>query len=451
MNDDHTSQDTRNKLDDLSDILSETVLGDQKALIDKQTQLDGFEDSASSGSSIHDFRQLFNERPEKAEKLVERLRKFFNKMPEDPTGQILREAQGPVGGRSDDAAINMYQADASKIKPDTSSDGKNSIRVPPDSVDLIVTSPPYWQKRDYDINDQLGQEDSAQEYVENLVTALDNWRIFLRSSGSIFLNIGDTYNRRSITGIPGMFVQEAREDGWIVRNEIIWKKKNGVPSSAKDRLVNRHESIFHIVDSRNYFYDLHGYSEAYSDSSNDVWEIAHDRNTGDHLAPFPKDLVRRVVTLGCPPAVCPKCGHTVERKLMRDPINLDTSRPQARRALEIYNESDTLDKRHLYAIQKVGISDAGKAKKFQDGAGKNSEDVQELADEAKRVLGGYFREFTFPKPTTEGWTDCDCNVDKQAGMVMDPFAGSGTTLEVSTELGYRAVGVDLDDSHFSTE
>jgi len=136
---------------------------------------------------------------------------------------------------------------------------------------------------------------------------------------------------------------------------------------------------------------------------------------------------------------------------MRDPINLDTSRPQARRALEIYNESDTLDKRHLYAIQKVGISDAGKAKKFQDGAGKNSEDVQELADEATRVLGGYFREFTVPKPTTEGWTDCDCNVDKQAGMVMDPFAGSGTTLEVSTELGYRAVGVDLDDSHFSTE
>jgi len=107
-----------------------------------------------------------------------------------------------------------------------------------------------------------------------------------------------------------------------------------------------------------------------------------------------------------------------------------------------------LEKKHLNAIQKVGISDAGKAKEFQDGAGRNAEDVQELADNAKKVLGGYFREFTFPKPTTKGWTDCDCKVDKLPGLVMDPFAGSGTTLEAADELGYRAVGVDLDDSHF---
>ncbi|GAA0643260.1 DNA methyltransferase [Salarchaeum japonicum] len=490
-------RDLDEEIDALSNILSENLLGDRKALIEKQMQLGGFEGSVSSASDVHDIKSVFQEHPEQAKGLLEELQEFFDELRREPPSlDELKVAQGPIGGKPDDAELTVHQADATKIEPDVDADHEHAIDVAPNSVDLIITSPPYWQKRDYGIEDQLGQEDSAQEYVEDLVAALDKWREFLRPGGSIFLNVGDTYKRRSITGIPGMFVQEARNDGWTIRNEIVWEKKNGIPSSAKDRLANRHEAIFHLTNDRDYFYDLYGYSKAYGNGSNggDVWEIAHDRNTGDHLAPFPTDLVRRIITLACPPAVCPECGHTADRELERDPINLDTSRTQARRALEIYNvaknrdnfeayededgeyrwrltsgddtitESEEvydseraaeeaidnvqLEKKHLNAIQKVGISDAGKAKEFQDGAGRNAEDVQELADNAKKILGGYFREFTFPKPTTKGWTDCDCEVDKLPGLVMDPFAGSGTTLEAADELGYRAVGVDLDDSHF---
>ena len=440
------------KLSELGEIISERLLGDELAFIEKQIQLSGFEGSVSQTSDIHSIQSLFEENPDDARVLLKELKEYFADLRREPPSlDKLKAAQGPIAPKPFDEELEVYEADATKIEPGIDADHEHGIDVAPNSVDLIVTSPPYWQKRDYGIKDQLGQEETPEEYVENLVAALDKWRTFLRPTGSIFLNIGDTYQRRSITGISGMFVQEAREHGWTVRNEILWAKSNGIPSSASDRLANRHEYIYHLTNNRDYFYDLFGYSKAYGNGSNgsDVWEIAHDRNTGDHLAPFPRDLVRRAVTLACPPAVCPECGHIAERVLERDPLNLDQSRQQAIRALEIYNETPELTKDHLYAIQKVGISDAGKAKEFQDGAGRNAEDVQELADEAKEILGGYFREFTFPKPTTKKWEVCDCDVDTVPGLVMDPFAGSGTALETADALGYRAVGVDLDDSHFN--
>jgi len=488
------------EISQLVDILSDRLLGDQRAFIEKQIQLDGFEGSVSQASNVHGIQTVFEQNPDDARALLKELKEYFADLQrQTPSLDELKAAQGPIAPFPDNEELVVHEADATKIEPTVEADHEHAVDIAPNSVDLIVTSPPYWKKRDYGIDDQLGQEETPKEYVEDLVDALDKWRRFLRPTGSIFLNIGDTYQRRSITGIPGMFVQEARKHGWTVRNEILWAKSNGIPSSASDRLANRHEYIYHLTDNKSYFYDLFGYSKAYGNGSNgsDVWEIAHDRNTGDHLAPFPTDLVRRIITLACPPAVCPECGHTADRELERDPINLDTSRQQARRALEIYNvakqrdnfevyedeageyrwrltsgndiiteseevydlesaaeeavEHVQLEKKHLNAIQKVGISDAGKAKEFQDGAGRNADDVQKLADNAKKVLGGYFREFTFPKPTTKKWEMCDCEVDTLPGRVMDPFAGSGTTLEAANELGYRAVGVDLDDSHFTPD
>lgn len=442
------------ELSNFGDILSDRLLGDERAFIEKQIQPDGFEGPVSQASTVHGIQTVFEQNPPDARELLRELKEYFDELRREPPQlDELKTAQGPIAQVPDGQRMDIHEADATKIEPAVKADHAHVIDVAPNSVDLIVTSPPYWQKRDYGIDDQLGQEDTPEEYVKNLVDALDKWRIFLRPTGSIFLNIGDTYQRRSITGIPGMFVQEARKNGWTVRNEILWAKANGIPSSASDRLANRHEYIYHLTDHRDYFYDLFGYSKAYGNGSNgsDVWEISHDRNTGDHLAPFPYDLVRRAVTLACPPAVCPECGHVTERVLERDPLNLDRSRMQARRALEIFYETPELTEDHLNAIQKVGISDAGKAKKFQDGAGRNAEDVQKLADEAKDILGGYFREFTFPRPTTKKWEMCDCDVDALPGRVMDPFAGSGTTMEAAGGLGYRAVGVDLDIAHFDLE
>lgn len=121
---------------------------------------------------------------------------------------------------------------------------------------------------------------------------------------------------------------------------------------------------------------------------------------------------------------------------------LNEDRPQARRAMRKFKESD-LGEKHIEAIRAVGIADVGKGQEVQNGSGKNSERYVELAQEAKEVLGGYFREFTFPTKTTAGWSNCDCQDETRPGIVLDPFAGSGTTIEVAESMGLSAIGFDI--------
>ncbi|MGW0247991.1 DNA-methyltransferase [Nocardia goodfellowii] len=311
-----------------------------------------------------------------------------------------------------------------------------------DSVDLVVTSPPYWQKRDYGHDDQIGQESTPQGYVSAMMDCLNEWKRVLRPTGSVFLNVGDTYYKKSLVGIPGRIEAAAVDNGWLIRNRIIWTKDGGMPEPAKNRLANRHEYIIHLAPKQSYYYDLYEYSETYGNGANpgDVWQINPERNMSAHLAPYPQELVRRAILLGCPPQVCETCGKPRTRILERTRI-LDPSRPQARRAMELADEAGLTDE-HIRAIQATGVSDVGKATKFQSGTGRNSKTVQALAAEAKEVLGGYFREFTFAKKVTTGWTDCGHGTPSR-GVVLDPFVGTGTTLNVAMSLGRDAVGVDL--------
>jgi len=327
-------------------------------------------------------------------------------------------------------------------------DARRLSFLPDNYVDLVITSPPYWRKRDYGFEGQIGQEKTTEEYVAAIIAAMAEWRRVLRPSGSVFLNIGDTYWQRSLQGIPSLVEASARRAGWIIRNRIIWVKKAGMPDPAQDRLTGRHEYILHFAVN-GYYYDLFGYAERYSSGQKganpgDVWEITPQRNLGKHLAPFPNEIVERAITLACPPFVCSKCGKP-RRRIVERTAELDTSRPQARRALEIAREKN-LTPEHIAAIQATGISDAGKAKLVQNGTDKNAESVRKLALEAKAMLGGYFREFTFAKRRSCGWTDCGCGVPFMPGVVLDPFMGTGTTLDVAKHMERSAIGIDLDVS-----
>lgn len=318
------------------------------------------------------------------------------------------------------------------------------------TVDLVVTSPPYWRKRDYGFEGQIGQEDTPEAYVSEISSALGEWGRVLRKTGSVFLNVGDTFWRRSLMGIPGRIEVEARRDGWLLRNRIIWAKPGGMPEPARDRLAVRHEYILHLVRSRDYFYDLPGYAAAFGNGANpgDVWLFAPGRTMGDHLAPFPEQIVRRAVTVACPLKVCSECGKP-RRRIVERTTELDLARPQARRALELAKDAG-LTPEHLAAVQALGISDAGKATRTQTGTGRNSQRVRELAAEAKTALGGYFREFTFARKATTGWTDCGHDA-YAPGVVLDPFAGTGTTLRVAAAMGRAAFGVDLDPTMETAE
>jgi DNA modification methylase len=429
--------------EEVREVITEIVASfNQEELI---AQLPGGEGSHLSDGQLID--------PQSAQHLYNYFEDYFRPDAISPTESEIQKVQGAIPDMSD-RPIEVERANACMIHPSDSNeeDDEHRLGIESGSVNLIVTSPPYWQLRDYGVDNQLGQETKPEQYIENLVSALDRWEEFLHPEGSVFLNIGDKYKNKSLVGIPGRFAKAARDRGWIIRNHIIWAKENGIPSPAKDRLVPRHEHIYHLVRDDEYYYDLFGYSQVFGNGSNpgDVWRMSHDRNTGDHLAPFPRELVQRAVTLACPPAICPECGELHTRQIERPLTNLNPDRPQARRALEKY-ENSSLTKEHLKAIRAVGISDAGKAKQIQDGAGNNDQEIQEKADEAKEVLGGYFREFTFPQPTTVGWSGCECDVDAVPGMVFDPFAGSGTTLNTAYSLGYQAWGTDLDQSNFQRD
>lgn len=315
--------------------------------------------------------------------------------------------------------------------------------LPDNSIDLIVTSPPYWNKRDYGHPAQIGQEATPEAYVNAILECLDEWKRILRPHGSIFLNVGDTYYKKSLLGIPGRIEWDAvNSGGWLVRNRIIWAKEYGMPDPVKNRLANRHEYVVHLTASADYYYDLFGYAEEFGNGANpgDVWTINPERNTGKHLAPFPHELVRRAITLAAPTQICDTC-HVPRHRVVERTGELDQSRPQARRAMELAKLKG-LTPAHIRAIQAFGVSDVGKATKFQNGTGRNSARVQRLAAEAKKALGGYFREFTFANKRTVGWTDCGHGTPAR-GVVFDPFAGTGTTLKTAVDEGRDGIGVDL--------
>lgn len=354
----------------------------------------------------------------------------------------LAPTDGPNLGLASVSGLDSWEGSLDAPSTQVVVGDARETNLPDNAADLVVTSPPYWQKRDYGHDDQIGLESTPQGYVSAMMECLQEWKRVLRPSGSVFLNVGDTYFKRSLVGIPGRVEAAAVDAGWLVRNRIIWTKEGGMPDPVKNRLANRHEYVLHLAPKQSYYYDLPGYAEEMGNGSNpgDVWAINPERNMGKHLAPFPRELVRRSVILGCPAQVCLHCGKP-RRRVIERTAELDPTRPQARRAMEIAAEAG-LSPAHIAAIQATGVSDAGKALSVQTGTGRNAKDVQVLAAEAKAVLGGYFREFTFARKKTVGWTDCG-HQQRSRGTVLDPFVGTGTTLRVANELGVNAIGVDL--------
>lgn len=128
--------------------------------------------------------------------------------------------------------------------------------LPEGVVDCLVTSPPYWQQRDYERHrDQIGREGTPQAYIENLRAVFRQCQRVLKASGTAWLVMGDKYHRGRLLGLPWRVALALVEDGWILRADCIWHKPNAMPAPVKTRPTVDHEYIFFLVRSPEHYYN----------------------------------------------------------------------------------------------------------------------------------------------------------------------------------------------------
>ena len=198
-----------------------------------------------------------------------------------------------------------------------------------------ITSPPYYGLRNYGGEDnQIGQEESPEEYIQNLVKVFREVRNLLTEDGTLWLNIGDSYynyrpgkgqslvkqtvsnskqdlpdkcarrgnkldglKEKDLIGIPWMLAFALRADGWYLRQDIIWHKPNPMPESVRDRCTKSHEYLFLLSKNQNYYFDVDAIKEP-TRRKRSVWKITNKPYRGSHFAVFPPDLIKPCILAG---------------------------------------------------------------------------------------------------------------------------------------------------------
>ena len=204
--------------------------------------------------------------------------------------------------------------------------------LPARSVQTVVTSPPYWSLRDYEVADQIGCDDGLAEYVKSIVTTFDVLHRVLTDDGTVWLNVGDSYtsgNRRyrapdrknraramsvrpptpmglkpkDLIGVPWRLAFALQDAGWWVRAEVIWYKPNAHPESVRDRPTKAHETVFLLSKNQDYFYDVSAVRGLNGRRLRSMWDINTEprpREAGgvdDHPAVMPMTLARRCIRI----------------------------------------------------------------------------------------------------------------------------------------------------------
>ena len=266
-------------------------------------------------------------------------------MSADPTritGEIERQHEDPVSGR----LIKSWHSNSPSVWSLYCGQAAEALRLIDEaSVDCVVTSPPYFWLRDYEVEGQIGQEDSVADYISAITTVMEEVFRVLKPSGTLFLNLGDTYysgkgkshgidkksskrrfglravdksgglgiglKRKSVIGIPWRVATEMCQQNWVLRSPIVWHRAKSLPEPVQDRPARGYEFIFLFAKNRHYFFDK---SRLPCESgAEDVWNIpARPRLNGARkTAPFPDELVEQCLAVGCPPSgvvLDPFCG-----------------------------------------------------------------------------------------------------------------------------------------------
>ena len=303
-------------------------------------------------------------------------------------------------------------------------------RLPAATFDCCMTSPPYWGKREYG-NGGIGLEKDYREFVQAVAAVFAEVKRVLKPEGSFWLNIGDTYRQKGLVGVPWRVAFHLiDEQGWTLRNDIVWNKVKGAPDNTLDRLRNVHESLFHFVKrQRGYYYDA------------------------DAIRSTPKTT--KVVN-GSVVTASGVRGVRYKRQIELSTELDDNEKRRASASLDgmlgAVNRGELADFRMIIrGQQRTTHSDSarisGRAKELRDKGfyflkyhpkGSKPSDVWDILPEDTQSRRTHFA--PYPEDL--------CRIPILAtsppgGIVLDPFCGTGTTMLVASQLGRKSVGIDL--------
>ena len=272
--------------------------------------------------------------------------------------------------------------------------------IPDASVDMCVTSPPYYNLRDYKNSSQIGAENTVNDFVENLCKVFDEVKRILKPTGSCWVNIGDTYDKKRLLQVPSRFEIAMCDRGWHLRNEIIWSKPNPQPISSKDRFWGNHEKFFWFVKDVKKYY-------------------------------FNRD-----------PILVPQAEISIRRMFSKN--NMDKRKDFNASSKEGFAiSSSSQDKHYARMREEMGID-----KEFN---------YEELVKSGKCPTRPEFDTWDIPSVTYKGAHFAVYPpelIEKpilsccpEQGIVIDPFMGSGTTGEVAKLNNRRYIGLELNPEY----
>ena len=305
--------------------------------------------------------------------------------------------------------------------------------LPSESIDCCMTSPPYWGHRQY-ANTGIGMEDDFGEYVRNLVTVCGEVSRVLKDTGSLWLNIGDSYAGKRLLGIPWRVALELTDhQGWLIRNEVIWNKVKGGPDNSKDKLRNVHEHVFHFVKQKSYFYNV------------------------DAIRSNPRTSK---VLNGAVVSATGVSGVRYKRQIELSTALSDAEKTNAFKALEAILR-EILERRLadfrmiIRGQQRATHSDSesvsGRARELREKGfyflkyhpnGSKPSDVWDILPEDTQKRDLHFA--PYPEDLCKIPILATCPED---GIVLDPFCGTGTTNLVAFQLGRKSIGIDLAEDY----
>ena len=306
--------------------------------------------------------------------------------------------------------------------------------VPSNSVDCVITSPPYWQQRvyeDYDgeISNIIGSEETPEEYVENLMTVIREVKRILKPTGTFWLNIGDKFWKKCLMGMPWRVALAMQNEGWILRSDIIWDEMKGT-QSCKDRFRDIYEHVFQFVKSNKYYFNA------------DAVRIIPEKNAYEKGG-----------------EITSATGVTGKKYFSQINNSTVLTQKEKQNALNALNE--TLDEMRRGEIVDFRMTIRGEQRIYHSESTRISGRAKELHDKGYYVMKMRKKGFLpsniwriVPEDTWRKDTHCAVFPEEllrvpilstcpEDGLILDPFSGTGSTVDAAVKLGRRGIGIDL--------